>query len=225
MVTGSIPVSGAIEEIASCRPVTRIGYLAEGDTVDFKSILPQVVRYLRRNTEVSFDLAGGGHLPDELREFEGRVNLVAPAGTDAFLPAAIAQRKWDIGLDPQGDETAANSRWLIYACAGAATVALAGSPQEANGAAGRALLVETEGWVDGLEYLTDNPMERCLMVERAQHHVAGRFSEDQHRAQIQSVFAEARALLTPATEDRWPHEQLGTLAAASLPAAKRIGLQ
>lgn len=223
MAGGRIHVAGEIVRPAEQRAMTRIGIV--GGAKFLQAILPQLVRFMRRNTEVSFELLSSDAIPGELKEFGARVELVAAPAEDGALAGFIAKRQWDAGLCPPQDTALTNANWIAHSCAGTATVAVAGTAHDEFCGDGRGMLVGENGWVEGLEYLMDNPRARHAMVERAQRHVEEYFTPELHQAQILSILGEAMALTANTADERWPHEQAGSLAVASLPAAKRIGLQ
>ncbi len=58
MFAGEIYCSGDIINRAELRQVKRVGYMGFDHENDFRSVLPGLVRFLRRNTEITFELFG-----------------------------------------------------------------------------------------------------------------------------------------------------------------------
>ncbi|WP_373503805.1 hypothetical protein [Aestuariivirga sp.] len=100
MTYGEIYCSGRILSRAERRTVTRVGYMGFDHAHDFEIILPQLVRYLRRNPEIEFELFGSIPKPDALNEFGERIHMIEPVRNYEEFLNVFATRNWDIGLCP-----------------------------------------------------------------------------------------------------------------------------
>ena len=224
MAAGEIYCSGAVMNPAEMRPVLKIGYMGFDHAHDLEMILPTLVRYLRRNTEIAFELFGSIPKPDVLDEFGERVVMVPPVrGYGAFLQA-FAERNWDIGVCPlvrsPFNEVKANTKWVEYTAVGAAVIASRDTVYDACGADGCAILADgPEEWLAALERLTDDPAERFRQVARAQARLTDAYGEARLRQQALGMFAKAEEIAADRRDDRWAHAAPGPLATLATPLA------
>ena len=216
MVHGPIYCSGSILNRAIERPVTRIGYMGFDHAHDFEIVLPQLVRYLRRNVEVEFELFGSIPKPAVLDEFGDRIHVIEPVRNYEEFLGVFATRNWDIGLCPLArtafNEVKANTKWVEYTSVGAAVLATRGTVYDSCCAGDCGMLLDDHQWLAALEELTDDPARRFAMVQRAQAKVESDFSVAKLDQQILDVFAHAAGILRDAEFDRWPHVTTGYMA-------------
>ncbi len=182
-------------------------------------VLPELVRYLRRNTEVTFELFGSIPKPAELDEFGDRIVMVEPVRNYEDFLKAFAARKWDIGLCPLAhtpfNAVKADTKWVEYTCTGAAVLATAGLVYDNCCSGGSGELLDAGQWLAALERLTDDPVARYEMVRRAQAKVEAEYNVATLRAQVLAMFAESRTLASASAADAqsWPHAPEGAMAA------------
>ena len=209
MTYGEIYCSGRILNRAERRTVTRVGYMGFDHAHDFEIILPQLVRYLRRNPEIEFELFGSIPKPDALNQFGDRIHMIEPVRNYEEFLGVFATRNWDIGLCPLAvtafNEVKANTKWVEYTCVGAAVLATRGLVYDGCCADGSGMLLADDEWLDALELLTDDPDARYDMVCRAQEKVETVYSVEKLQDQVLSVFAEARLAMEEARTAPWPH--------------------
>ena len=97
---GKIYCSGRVLTPAVERPVRKVGCMGVDKAADFEAILPAIVTYLRRYTNVAFELFGSIPKPAALNEFRDRITVLPSVRNyDDFL-SAFAKREWDIGICP-----------------------------------------------------------------------------------------------------------------------------
>lgn len=206
MRAGRLQCPGTVIVAAGERPVTRVGYMGYDKENDFRVMLPELVRYLRRNTGIVFELFGSIPKPAELDEFGSRIVVVEPVRDYGRFLATLAARNWDIGICPLAatpfNAMKSNNKWVEYTSVGAATVATAGLIYDDCCSGGCGLLVREGEWLAALERLTDDPAGRAAMVARAQDKLKARYRPEDLRDQVLEVFSEAaervRARTTPA---------------------------
>ena len=217
MAVGPIYCSGKILNRAEHREVTRVGYMGFDHAHVFEIVLPQLVRYLRRNPGIEFELFGSIPKPAVLDEFGARIHVIEPVRNYEEFLAVFATRNWDIGLCPLArtpfNEVKANTKWVEYTCVGAAVLATRGLVYDECCAEGCGLLLDDGEWLAALEDLTDNATARHEMVRRAQARVEAEYSVGHLRRQVLSVFAEVRRQIDRQSADHWPHLARGALAA------------
>ena len=178
----------------------KIGYMGIGHAHDFELALPALVRVLRRNPQVKFELFGSIPKPAVLEQFGERVRSVEFVGSyDEFL-RRFAGLGWAVGICPLADtdfnRTKGNNKWVEYTSVGAAVVATAGTLYDECCAGGCGLLVAGEAqWEEALQSLVDNTQLRLATVAAAQRRLAGEYSLEAARAQLLEVFrlAQSRA--------------------------------
>lgn len=226
MIAGGIYCSGEIINRAERRPVRRVGYMGFDHAHDFEIVLPELVRYLRRNPEVTFELFGSIPRPAALDEFGDRVSVVPPVRDYESFLSSFAARQWDIGLCPLAttpfNEVKANTKWVEYTCVGAAVLATRGTVYDECCADGCGLLLDAGEWLAALERLTDDPDLRHDIVRRAQARVEQDYSIGRLRDQVLSVFSEAMRLNRTAKSEQWFHHPHGPLEAGSRPLAALV---
>lgn len=163
---------------------------------NFETILPAIVAFLRRNTEVEFQFFGTIPRPPELAEFGGRVgNARAILDYEKFLEG-FASHEWDVGICPLApihfNLMKADTKWVEYTSVGAAVVASRGTVYDACCADACGLLAgDAEEWGEALDSLVASPQARFAQVERAQRRLVETYSLDRLLDQILDVFDEA----------------------------------
>jgi hypothetical protein len=216
MVAGRIYCSGDIINPPELRPVQRVGYMGFDHENDFRTMLPELVAYLRRNGGIVFELFGSIPKPAELDEFGDRIVVVDPVRDYGEFLTAFAARQWDIALCPLAhtpfNAVKANTKWVEYTCVGAAVVATSGHVYDECCSGGCGELVADGEWLPALERLTREPSERFAMVAKAQDKVRSQYGVETLRRQVLSVFGEARRLLEQRDEAPWPHAPAGAFA-------------
>ncbi len=226
MQAGQIYCSGNIINRAVSRPVGRIGYMGFDHAHDFQIVLPSLVRYLRRNPNVEFELFGSIPRPEELDEFGSRVTVLEPVRNYEEFLRVFAERNWDIGLCPLArtpfNIVKANTKWVEYTSVGAAVLATAGLVYDDCCSSGCGMLLRDDEWLEAMEHLTDNPDIRYSMVEQAQRRVETGYNVPLLRAQVMSVFERAMRTKTKDGTEQWPHTPRGALAALASPTETRL---
>lgn len=222
MAAGEVYCSGHVINPAAERPVRKIGYMGFDHAHDLEMILPALVRYLRRNPEIEFELFGSIPLPDALREFGDRVTMAPPVRGYAEFLQSFAERNWDIGVCPlvksAFNEVKANTKWVEYTAVGAAVIASRETVYDDCGSGGCAILADSNAeWLDALERLTDDPAERFRQVSRAQLRLTESYGEPRLREQVLGIFATADEIVSSKRDARWPHVMAGSLARLATP--------
>ncbi|MEX0409745.1 hypothetical protein ABGN05_29345 [Aquibium sp. LZ166] len=200
MRTGSIYRSGEVLVPAEERSVTRIGYVGFDHSHDFAIAVPSVVRMLEENPTLEFELFGSISMPQELSIFGSRVRSIQPAHDYEDSMAALAARRWDIGIAPLVDMPfnviRANTKWVEYTSVGAAVIATAGTIYDGCGSDGCALFAFNDDWYNALNHLAMHPKTRYEQVVRAQQRLRREFSIDMLRSQLLSMFQSAAGIAT-----------------------------
>ncbi len=195
---GEISSAGDVIVPARRKTATTIGYMATRDHAhDFKIVVPAIVKYLRRNPSIVFEIFGSVPKPVELDEFGPRIVTTAAIGDyEAFL-AAFAKREWDIGIAPLApiafNLMKSVTKWVEYTSVGVAVIASRDTVYDACCDAGRGLLAGTEQeWLAALEVLTHDDATRFLQVQKAQRELREAYNVTRLTQQLLSVFGEAR---------------------------------
>jgi glycosyltransferase involved in cell wall biosynthesis len=225
MIAGEINGSGSIMRPARLRPVAKIGYMGSGSHVrDFEMVLPMLVEYLRRHTEVKFELFSSIPLPDELREFGDRATTLAPVHEYSEFLTKLSSLEWDIGLCPltqtKFNSVKSNIKWIEYTSIGAAVVATRGMAYDECCSDGCGFLVTSGEWLTALEKLTNDPQERFRMVNRAQQRLEQDFTELRLRDQVLDVFAQAAEIAACRHNPAEIHKIGGAFARTAVPIAR-----
>lgn len=191
-----IYASGRIIADAEERPVRTIGYMGFDHAHDFEIVLPSLLKFLRRNSEVRFDLFGSIPKPEPLEEFGNRVSVIPPVRNYEEFLTAFSALKWDIGICPLAttpfNMVKANTKWVEYTSVGAAVIASRGTVYDGCCADGCGILADTpEEWLAALEKLTHDPAARFAQVKQAQDKLARDYSTLALRAQVLKVFSDA----------------------------------
>jgi len=196
---GDIYCSSRIHRIAQPGLVRKVGYMGTSSHAnDFDMILPEIAQYLDRNQGVIFELFGLNAIPDALRRFGDRVQMVPSVSNYAEFLKALADRHWDIGICPLAhtpfNAVKANTKWVEYTACGMATIATKGLVYDTCAAEGRGLLVTQGEWGKALQALTDDADLRYRMALQAQIHLLLTHSESRLTAQVLNAFARAKTL-------------------------------
>lgn len=198
VVAGPINASGLILADARKGAAKTIGYMASADHLpNFEMVLPAVIEVLDRHPDLSFELFGSIPVPDELRRFGDRVRTFPPISDYEDFLAALAERRWDVGLCPlaptEFNRTKSNNKWIEYTSVGTAVVASAGMVYDECCADGCGLLAsDLDDWTSALESLIEDDAGRVAMVERAQRKLEDSYGLTQHRRQILDIIELAR---------------------------------
>jgi len=198
LLSRTISCSGRVIVPPVERPARRIGYMGYDKAYDLEMILAPLVGFLRRNTEIEFQLFGSFTKPEPLEEFGDRITLLPPVPNyDDFLNE-LARLNWDIGICPLAPTAfnmlKANNKWIEYTSVGTAVIASRGTVYDACCADGCGILVTTaDEWVAALEELTQDPAARFAQVRRAQKKLAEEYSTERLRAQVLEVFGQAKS--------------------------------
>ncbi len=198
LMAGTIYASGTVISRAALQPVRKVGYMGFIDHVnDLKLILPAIVQFLRRNTDVVFELFGSLPLPPELAEFGKRIELTPKIMNYENFLIEFAKREWQIGLCPLVSTPfnllKADTKWVEYTSVGAAVIASRGTVYDECCVDGCGLLAETtEEWLGALETLTKEPATRYAQVRRAQEKLLREYSSERLQEQVLDIFHRAR---------------------------------
>jgi hypothetical protein len=192
MIAGDINCAGEVINRAERRPVRKIGYMGFDHAHDFQIALPSVVRCLRDNPDLTFELFGSIPMPPELSHFGERVRSIAPVRNYEEFLKAFAALGWDIGICPLAltpfNSCKSNNKWIEYTSIGAAVVATAGTIYDDCGSDGCAILVDDAGWLEALQSLIHDPDGRYQQVIRAQNRLTERYSTERLTEQVLAVF-------------------------------------
>lgn len=185
LAAGEIFCAGEVLEVPVLRGVRTIGYMGFDHALDFEIALPALINVLRRYPEIHFELFGKIPKPTALNEFGERITVLPVVRDYRSFMAALAGRKWDIGICPLLD-TPFNrvkniNKWIEYSSVGAAVIATRGSIYDECCSEGRGLLASSDEWERCLRSLIDEPQERFRMVERAQEHLVSCYGLEQQR--------------------------------------------
>lgn len=196
LTAGDIYCSASVMRPAANRPVKKIGYMGIGHERDLLLVLPSLVRYLRNNQNVAFELFGSIAAPEELKEFGDRVRTLPKVDSYEQFLQRLAEFEWDIGICPLEsipfNMLKANTKWVEYTAAGAAVIASKGTIYDECCADGCGVLAESEeSWLAALERLTNEPEERYRQVQRAQHKLIKEYSTERLRDQVMSILDKA----------------------------------
>lgn len=218
LLAGTIYASGTVIRSAAQRPVQKIGYMGFDHEADLKMIVPALVQFLRRNTEVVFELFGPIPLPSELEEFRERIALVPKVMNYENFLIELANREWQVGLCPlvsmPFNLLKANTKWVEYTSVGAAVIASRGTVYDECCADGcGSLAATTDEWLAALEALTD-PAARYAQVVNAQNKLERQYSPPRLREQVGTVFERAQA-----EHSSKAHSKLAVLSPSPSPAA------
>ena len=190
--TGKIYCSSDIIEKPTVRSVKKVGYMGIGHEADLESVLPSIIKYLRRNPEVNFELFGTIPIPNELKEFGNRITLAPKIDNYQDFLNGLVQCQWDIGICPlipiPFNFLKANTKWVEYTAAGIAVIATKGTIYDECCADGCGILASNNHeWYEALQYLTDNTQARLNMIREAQNKVLREYSPEQLRNQVLDV--------------------------------------
>ncbi|MDB5861089.1 MAG: hypothetical protein JWQ76_4778, partial [Ramlibacter sp.] len=169
---GQLFCAGAVLQPPVARPARTLGYMGFDHAHDFEVALPAVVRALRHNPQLKFELFGRIARPPQLAEFGDRVvELPVVADYDGFL-RALADRAWDIGICPLArtpfNEVKNINKWIEYTSVGTAVVATRGMIYDGCCADGCGWLADDDEWDEALHELIADSGRRVRQVEAAQ---------------------------------------------------------
>lgn len=196
---GDIYCAAEIVSTTRLKPVEKVGYMGIGHQRDLETVVPALVRYLRENRSVKFEIFGTIPLPDELREFEERITVMPKIESyDEFLQQ-LADLRWDIGICPlvpnHFNAMKSNTKWVEYTATGTAVIASRNMIYEDCCAEGCGLLAQSvDEWYAALQQLTAHPEARHTQVQRAQKKLMRHYSTEQLRQQVLHVFSLATHL-------------------------------
>lgn len=189
---GQIYCSATPIRVSETRPVKKIGYMGIGHEGDLATVLPALVKYLRRNPQVSFELFGTIPMPQALEQFGERVTRAPKIENYEEFLQRLDEYQWDIGICPLAplpfNLLKANTKWVEYTAVGAAVVASRGTVYDQCCSDGCGILANTEeDWLNALELLTDQPAARSEMVRRAQARLEHNYSPNKLRKQVMTM--------------------------------------
>lgn len=192
---GELFCAGSVLAPPRERHATTMGYMGFDHAHDFEVALPAVVRSLRQNPHLRFELFGKIARPPQLAEFGDRVvQLPVVADYEAFL-RALADRAWDIGICPLArtpfNEVKNINKWIEYTSTGTAVVATRGMIYDECCADGCGWLADDDGWDVALQTLVRDAGIRVEQIRRAQRRLAEDYSPARLREQVLDAMAEA----------------------------------
>lgn len=193
---GDIYCSGAVMTPATERTSQKIGFMGFDHAHDFETMLPALVRLLRKRPSVTFELFGSIPRPAALNEFGSRVTVVPPVRDYAHFMQTFASLGWDIGICPLAKTgfnlLKADTKWVEYTAVGAAVVATKNTVYDNCCANGCGILADTEDeWFAALDRLVADPKLRAAQVLRAQAKLETSYSTDRLRQQVLAVLNRA----------------------------------
>ncbi len=196
---GEVYASGKVFVEPTARPVTKIGYMGFDHAHDLETVLPALVRFLRKHKHIRFELFGSIPKPAALEEFGNRITVVQPVRNYEEFLIHFSKLNWDIGICPLAKTpfniVKANTKWVEYTSIGIATIATADTVYDDCCADGCGILADTEEeWLEAMERLANDPDLRYEQVRKAQAKLEGDYSTDSLRKQVLFFFAEAEAL-------------------------------
>lgn len=198
LVSGTIYASGTVITESAMRPIRKIGYMASSDhSQNLEMIKPSIIKYLRQNPDVVFELFGSIPAPPEFAEFGKRVQNCLPIRSYEKFLTSFAEQEWDIGICPLVPSpfnlVKSNTKWVEYTSVGAAVIASRGTVYDDCCADGCGILADSlDEWADGLERLTRDPALRLEQVKRAQEKLRNQYSVERLREQVLSIFNEVQ---------------------------------
>jgi 2-polyprenyl-3-methyl-5-hydroxy-6-metoxy-1,4-benzoquinol methylase len=194
---GSLFCAGGVLQAPREGQALTLGYMGFDHDHDFQVALPAVVRLLRNNPHLKFELFGRIARPHELAEFGDRViELSVVPDYEAFL-TTLAARRWDIGICPLAhtpfNEVKNINKWIEYTSVGTAVVATQGLIYDACCADGCGWLADDGDWDEALQALAADPVLRLRQVQAAQRKLEQNYSVKALRTQLLDVVARATA--------------------------------
>ena len=206
---GAIYCSGHVINEAVKRKVRKIGYMGIGHEENLRSVLPALIRFLKKHVDIDFEFMGTIPVPDEFKQFGERIKFAPKIDDYGEFLQKFSEFQWDIGICPLTSITfnllKANTKWVEYTSAGVAVVASAGTVYDSCCADGCGKLATTEDeWFAALDGLVD-PEARYRQVAAAQQKLREQFSLDKLREQVLDMLATAdRLQLLDAANTRQP---------------------
>ncbi|WP_341487077.1 glycosyltransferase [Pararhizobium sp. A13] len=196
---GEVYASGNVFIEPTARPVTKIGYMGFDHAHDLETVLPALVRFLRKHRHIRFELFGSIPKPAALEEFGNRISIVQPVRNYEEFLIHFSKLNWDIGICPLArtpfNLVKANTKWVEYTSIGIATIATSDTVYDACCADGCGILADTEEeWLEAMERLANDPALRYAQVRKAQDKLTNEYSTDNLRDQVLAFFTEAEAL-------------------------------
>lgn len=193
---GKIYCSGTIINAVEKREVKKVGYMGIGHEKNLESILPALVKYMTRNSDVNFEFFGTIPIPEEFLQFGNRVTLAPKIDNYEEFLQRFAEFGWDIGICPltpiHFNFMKANTKWVEYTTVGAAVVASRATVYDGCCADSCGILAETEDeWLKALEKLTRDSEERFRHVLRSQDKLIREYTIERLREQVLDVFQKA----------------------------------
>jgi len=197
LVGGLINCAGSIIVPAAERKARRIGYMGFDKVHELERILPAIVKFLRQNPEVEFELFGTFTIPPLLEEFGERIHLFKPVRDYKQFLAELASHEWDIGICPLEvtpfNLKKSNNKWVEYTSVGIAVIASRSTVYDDCCADGCGVLVDSiDEWESALDSMTNNSKVRFNMVKRAQEKLVLEYSTGRLRDQILDVIETAK---------------------------------
>ena len=195
--SGNIYCSGEIIVNAYHVPVKKIGYMGIGHEDDLLSVVPALVKFMKKYKHIELEFFGTIPKLDEFSEFSNRVKRMPKIENYADFLQEFAKYKWDIGICPLTSTPfnmlKANTKWVEYTSIGAAVIASKATVYDDCCANGCGLLVHTEDeWFNALETLTKHPKQRYEQVIRAQKKLTTKYSLDSLKMQVLNVIDHAK---------------------------------
>ena len=197
LYAGKIYCSASVIIPAKLRSVKKVGYMGIGHESDLTSILPALVSYLQKNTEIIFEIFGTIPIPKELEEFGDRIRGMPKIENYAEFLQQFAKYDWDIGICPLTsipfNKLKANTKWVEYTAVGVAVIASRGTVYDECCADGCGILADNEHeWFNALECLTHDADLRLAQVACAQQKLKQEYSVEQLRDQVLEIIAKAK---------------------------------
>ncbi len=208
LTAGGVYASGKVFVEASAKPVTKIGYMGFDHAHDLETVLPALVRFLRKHPHIKFELFGSIPKPAVLDEFGNRIAVVQPVRNYEEFLIHFSKLNWDIGICPLArtpfNIVKANTKWVEYTSMGIATIATYHTVYDDCCADGCGILADTEEeWLEAMERLMNDPILRHEQVRKAQAKLKEKYSIDRLREQVLAFIAEAeKAAIDAFREDQ-----------------------
>jgi hypothetical protein len=196
VTAGKVYCSASILNEAVLRPITKIGYMGFDHADDLELILPALVKVLRENAHIAFDLFGSIPKPTALDEFGTRIREIPPVRNYNEFLREFAKLHWDVGISPlrqtQFNSVKANTKWVEYSSVGAAVIASRGAVYDDCCSDGCGVLAATETeWADALTLLCTDADLRFGLASNAQKKIRAQYSTEMLRQQVWEISRQA----------------------------------
>lgn len=191
---------------ASCIPIqpagrpaqhaSTVGYMgSKGHKEDLALVVPALVQLMREHPAMRFETFGTIEMPEELRQFGGRVRHHPVQKSYGEFLRTLAGLGWSLGLAPLVDEPfnrcKAPTKFIEYTACGIPVVASDVVVYAAEIPAGAGMLVRHD-WKQAIEKLLGDAAGRARLLERARSHCDRAFSPQVLQQQLLDLLEAAK---------------------------------